>query len=306
MTNTKIIYIAAHSRSGSTILDRILGQIDGGFTVGEIRNIWERSFLEDQLCGCKAKFSECPIWGDIVSHAGFDRDTARNMYELGRDVDRFKRLPQIVNPTLRSRLLDEKMHEFQSGLKCIYSSIKAIVNPKVIIDSSKTASYAMHLHSLDDFDIHVVHLVRDARAVAFSRLQSKKRPEIHWRNEFFAVTPVYKTSLQWNLINRSIEWLESLGSYSIVRYEDFATNPRAVVSKILKEILQEELDLSFMSDGKIKMGVDHTVSGNPIRFGTGDVELRNDDRWTRSLSEKDKNTVKVLSYMRLKKYGYLP
>ena len=63
----KIILIAGHSRSGSTLLDRLLGEMDGFVTVGELRCLWIRGLIDDQLCGCGAAFQSCEHWRGIVA-----------------------------------------------------------------------------------------------------------------------------------------------------------------------------------------------------------------------------------------------
>ena len=65
----KIILIAGHSRSGSTLLDRLLGEMDGFVTVGELRCLWIRGLIDDQLCGCGVAFQSCDHWQDIVNDA---------------------------------------------------------------------------------------------------------------------------------------------------------------------------------------------------------------------------------------------
>lgn len=191
LSKPKVIYIAAHSRSGSTIVDRVLGQVHGGFTVGELRNIWQRSFIENQLCGCHSKFTECDVWKEIVKGSAFDTKYAEKMHSISRKVDRFKKIPQIIFPKLSSALFKRDMSEYLEGLSKLYTGVNKIVEPEFIIDSSKSSSYAMHLRHID---LHIVHLVRDSRAVAYSRMRKKKRPEIHWKNEYMAVTPAYKTA----------------------------------------------------------------------------------------------------------------
>ena len=62
----KVIYIICASRSGSTLLGRILGQHKDLFYAGEIEEIWEKSFIENQLCGCGKLFKECNVWQKII------------------------------------------------------------------------------------------------------------------------------------------------------------------------------------------------------------------------------------------------
>jgi len=63
----KVLYITGWGRSGSTILDNIMGQIDGFFSVGELRYIWDRNLIENRLCGCGVPLEECPIWSQILA-----------------------------------------------------------------------------------------------------------------------------------------------------------------------------------------------------------------------------------------------
>lgn len=305
MKKQKVLYIAAHSRSGSTILDRVLSQVEGGFSVGELRNIWLRSFEENQLCGCNKKFNECGIWKEIIEDTGIDNEYAKNIYEVSRYVDRFKRIPQILNRSLRGHNFNQMMRMYNEANGVLFGSISKVVEPEFIIDSSKNSSYAMHLMQLDNIDLHIVHLVRDSRAVAYSRLRKKKRPEIHWKDEYMAVTPAYKTAFQWNMMDYSIGLLKDKCDYTLIRYEDFMENPAKTIEVILNKAGIFNKDLSFVRDRYIKLSVDHTVSGNPMRFKVGQIELRPDDQWKTKLSSLNKRVVTILTYFRLKKYGYI-
>jgi len=51
------LFIAGAARSGSTLLDRVIGKRDGFCSTGELQFIWRRSFREDQLCGCGVSFT---------------------------------------------------------------------------------------------------------------------------------------------------------------------------------------------------------------------------------------------------------
>src|SRR5688500_1444385 len=68
-TKVKILYIASDSRSGSTLLDLMLGQADEIFSVGELRHVWERSYLKNELCGCTRPCGECACWAAVTEHA---------------------------------------------------------------------------------------------------------------------------------------------------------------------------------------------------------------------------------------------
>ena len=67
--STKVLYIAGSGRSGSTILDNILGELDGFVSAGEVRFLWERGMRDDRTCACGEPFSSCPFWGDVLTRA---------------------------------------------------------------------------------------------------------------------------------------------------------------------------------------------------------------------------------------------
>ncbi len=90
----KVLYILGAWRSGTTLLDRLLGQVKGFFSTGEIKVIWDRVFGhvwglgeysgEDVLCGCGIPFKSCPFWTGVFRQAfgGMEYVDSRRMFEL--------------------------------------------------------------------------------------------------------------------------------------------------------------------------------------------------------------------------------
>ena len=62
----QVVYVGSWGRSGSTLLDLVLGQIPGFVSVGELRYLWERGLAERQLCGCGRPVTGCPFWGAVL------------------------------------------------------------------------------------------------------------------------------------------------------------------------------------------------------------------------------------------------
>jgi hypothetical protein len=52
------------------------------------------------------------------------------------------------------------------------------------------------------------------------------------------------------------------------------------------------------------MTTTHSVSGNPNRFGTGEVELRADEEWRRAMRGRDRGMVTALTWPLLLRYRY--
>ncbi len=93
----RILYIGGWGRSGSTLLDLMLGQAPGVFSAGEIREIWQSGLVENRPCGCEQPFRDCSFW-QAVGEAGFggwDRIPLREILRLRYSLDRPWSIPAV-------------------------------------------------------------------------------------------------------------------------------------------------------------------------------------------------------------------
>ncbi len=100
----KVLYIAGWGRSGSTFLHNIIGEIEGFFSIGEIKNIWNLSMLNNRSCGCGLEFGKCGLWGDILNRAygGREMIDAEKMYDLRRKGAYLRHIPLMMMPPGRN------------------------------------------------------------------------------------------------------------------------------------------------------------------------------------------------------------
>src|SRR5207245_4821641 len=87
-----VLYLGGVGRSGSTLVDRILGQVPGLFSGGEIRDLWARGLIENRQCGCGTPFRSCSFWTEVGRRAfgGWDRIDPPGVLLLARSVDRHR------------------------------------------------------------------------------------------------------------------------------------------------------------------------------------------------------------------------
>jgi len=64
-------------------------------------------------------------------------------------------------------------------------------------------------------------------------------------------------------------------------------------------------DLSFITDERVELAVNHTAAGNPMRFKTGTLPLRVDEAWREGLAPRDRRLVTSVAWPMLRRYGYL-
>lgn len=298
---TKVLYITGLGRSGSTILSNSLGQIDGFFSAGEICYIWRQNFLENRLCGCGRPFDGCPVWTKVVERAFPDGVDAREMMRLQAAGTRTRHIPLMLTEKGANTIIG-RLGKWRDNTARLYDAVRSVTDSRVIVDSSKEPAYGYALSIIPGVDFRVLHLVRDPRAAAYSWLKKKPQPDSEDRELMHRFSPV-KSAALWDTWNLSAEKLWRDGKYLRVRYEDFITDPRTSFERIL-ELLDEGAELPLASDREVKLGVSHTVSGNPNRFETGNVALKPDRAWTKDMSPRDRNLVTGLTFPLLYRYGY--
>lgn len=303
-----IVYIAGVGRSGSTLLELILNQLDGFVAVGELRYIW-RVFKDNHRCGCGTEIRQCPFWTAVVEHVfgGFQQFDPAEILDLRLAVDRIWRNPQTAFPRLRSRRYKERAAAYGALLDRLFEAIRQVSGARYVIDSSKHPSHGALLLGRDALRTHLIHLVRDSRAVGYSWRRRYLRPEIHWKNEYMPVfSPAYmlldwyiETTFNHLLLVRRDDVLE-------IRYEDFVTAPQATVARLVDHVgAAVSPAASFTAPDRVVLGTNHTVAGNPLRFRQGALTIRPDLEWQREMGCSHRALITAATWPYLRRYGYL-
>jgi hypothetical protein len=297
----ELVFLAGASRSGSTVLSRVLSTQGGLFHVGELTFLWERGIVGNELCGCGAPLRECEFWRAVLRDA-FGRADGPDEALLQRLIAARHAVDDM--PRMFFGRVDLAAHsDYVDAWRRLLSALAERAHPRTILDSSKRPSHGMFLSRLAR--LHTVHVVRDSRAVAFSASRVRMRPETGDR-EAMPTNRAWRTALRWEVQNRLAARLRSVStSYALVRYEDFADEPMAASSKILADAGLLVDAAAGSQDGELELAVEHTVSGNPMRFSSGRVRVARDDEWQRAMPTVDRRLVTALSAPSLHRYGYL-
>jgi hypothetical protein len=304
-TRVKVLYVVGLGRSGSTILSNSLGQIGGYFSAGELNFIWKHNVLQNRLCGCGRTFRECPVWTRVMDEAfgGMEGVDTREMMRLQASGTRTRHIPLML-ASRGERILKERLEKLLINYKRLYEAIGSVTGSRVIVDSSKEPAHGYAMSLVPDLDFYVLHLIRDPRAAAYSWLKKKPQPDSEEIEHMVRFSPT-KSSALWDAWNASAEalWRRTPDKYLRLRYEDFVTDPRASLERTLG-LVGETTELPLAGEREVKLGVSHTVSGNPNRFETGAVELRPDREWISKMNPRDRTLVTALTLPLLSRYGY--
>jgi hypothetical protein len=280
----------------------VLGQLDGFFYIGEF--VQAGRWLADRgPCGCGELIADCPTWRAIFAAA---------FPESGGIPDpswfQFDPAETRARGVLRQRLRARGLLPASPGLELNRAAVGAVLRGigetaggRVVVDSSKGPGYANVLQATEDVELFVVHLVRDPRAVAHSRLRTAER----LGHALGLTPPVF--ALLWDLWNVVIEVAWRRGRYLRLRYEDFVTRPRQAVEQITALLHERPTRLPLVSEDTVALTPTHTVAGNRSRFQTGEVRLRLDDDWVSAnrLPVVDRRAVAALTWPLRVRYGYI-
>ncbi|MGH8583955.1 MAG: sulfotransferase family protein [Gammaproteobacteria bacterium] len=303
-TDFKVLYVMGLWRSGSTVLDIVLGNHERIESVGELRNLPIVAWSGNGLCACGATANACTFW-EAVRLRWEEKVGDGRVQELIALQDRYERmrsLPTLLCETLWS---SPNFHRYAELVGALYSAIRDVSGKNVIVDSSKFPARAYALLRMPGIDVRLLHLVRDGRAVIWS---CKRNPNTDLEGNVLDHNPsavARNTVTQWLMINLACDILARLarGRAVRIRYEDFALDPSSVLGKI-GEIAG--LDLSRISEGLAHgqdMNVGHTIAGNRVRMQRT-VRLAGDLEWRDKLPAEDRGLFWRRAGWLARKYGY--
>lgn len=307
----RVVYLGGLGRSGSTLVERLLAELHGVCSVGEVVHMWQRGVLENERCGCGEPFGGCTFWRDVgyAAFGGWAQLDVGRIMRLHGAVDRTRYIPLLAAPVLPPAIR-RGLAEYISYYARVYSAVADVSGCPTVVDSSKHASLAFCLRWHSQLDLRVIHVVRDSRAVAFSWTRQVSRPDAATVSYMASYSPTVAAG-QWNAQNGALQLLASEGVPTLrVRYEDLATAPAATLARIadFAGIDRSSHEFGFLSTGADACWADlhaaHTASGNPMRFTIGKIAIRRDERWRTAMPPGQRRTVTALTLPLLACYGY--
>ncbi len=304
----RIVYIGGAGRSGTTLVERMVSQLDGVFGVGELTFLWERGLTRNELCGCGSPFLACEFWRTVLKDAfgGMDSVPTREAIELRTRVCRLSRIPQLHLRAIKSMRYRNVVKRYNEIMTSVVNSIAKLSGSMTIVDSSKYPSEAMLWQLASEIETSIVHVVRHPIAVAYAWRKRKVRPEIHWNRELFPKYHWAKTTAAWVLFNQAFESMDGgSGRYARIRYEDVAVQPTEAIRGVLDALKFRSADLSFIRDGGLHLKPNHTISGNTIRFESGFVDVSLDEEWKMAMPWFPAWAISVLTRRQMRRYGYM-
>jgi hypothetical protein len=300
MVKIKVVYIASNGRSGSTLLEILLGRHHKGFAIGEFHLLPFDFNNNNQPCGCGESVSNCDFWKkvvsddiDIINHPLFT--LFREKYGKGK-ILRFNYIKSIFLKCEYFKICAKAKNDMYVNLN--YQLFKSVLKhastlknkPSFIIDSSKDLYRLLLLSCSDKIDLRVVHLTKSPEAYVFGAI--KKTTGL--RKSVLTI----RMSIRWIVENYLINKVGKISkvSYCHLKYDNLVSDPHRSLRKI-SEFIGENYDENMLSNCESK--AQHGIAGNLIRLKNGSI--KHDKSWIVLMPLVKKIIVRVICYP-LKRY----
>lgn len=315
MQKKTLIYIASDVRAGSTLLDYLLSNNNQMISVGELVHLNDYlnrrgvGYSLDWCCSCGKQFKACPFWSKVV--AQYEKNEGQKLVDIETRYSIYRRAWKeflisfsiflIPFKILKKKLLkhfyckDESVTIINNCCK-VLDYVCSVSDRNIVIDSSKMPDRVLALLSTGqtDYTVKVIHLVRDARAVSFSKL--KRGQQLNMKINFLSAI------VGWVIVNLkllNIKLFFEEADFVRIKYEDLCENPTNTIYKICGQ-----LDLPYESEMTVLKKMDkHNVGGSQHRFeNTNEIKL--DQRWKSNMDLSKQLAYFSTAFLLNKFFGY--
>ena len=198
-------------------------------------------------------------------------------------------MPRLLAMPLAGSAFRADVGAYGASYAGLYEAIAAEADATCVVDASKWPVQALAL-ARAGLDVRVIHLVRDARGVAYSLgKRDVSRPHAVGEADVMTRLSPAEAAARWVAVQSQAGLLRRCSlPVARMRYEDFVQRPRQAVEAALAGIglAVPSGGLTHIGDGRVVLGTSHGLSaGNPSRFrADGEIKLRADETWRASMS----------------------
>lgn len=271
-----LVYILSTGRSGSTLLDVLLGAQPECWTLGEFQ-LLDISIGRQAPCGCNSPLGQCDFWAPILERVRRTMRFPIGYFRSGRypngKVVRWSLLPSILTggPLPMQQAVAEAYAI--SNLTALEEAKEAAEDHQDhvawLVDASKDPYRLLWLQASGLFDIRVIHLVRRPEGFVDNMMRSAGVQTTGAAVKYagrWLVDNMIGGALLWRMF-----WPEAVKR---VRYEDLASDPERTVGEICAW-----LGAPFDSERvhATRTTVNHGVAGNRPRWE--DLSVIFEENW---------------------------
>jgi hypothetical protein len=265
----RVLFVVGAGHCGSTLLSLLMNGHPDCIAVSELGGIAQ------SISGNDAALAH-PEWQETARR--YEARTGRRFTELDLYHPSWKTIVRSSRAEIAAQ-----MQPRAELMQCLIE----VTGKSWVVDASKSWQQLYLMNRSGLFDLHAIHLVRDAHGIVHSYTKKYKRVRyglVKWAKSnaaALAIAPLFGK-----------RWLR-------VRYEDLTRDPAAMLARICEHVgfayVPEMLD--YRSHVWLGLG------GNRMAKRT-DSTIRLDERWRTEMSPRDRLLVDLVGGVLDRYYGY--
>ncbi len=313
MARLKVVFVLGSQRGGTTILGRLLGEVEGFVFAGAVRRLWLEG--AGRTCSCGLPNDRCPLWSEVMTAVLRDGQDASQVSDWQhRNLSNRHSWLGALRLARNERLGRDRPRDlagYAEVLEALYQQVAQLRGARVVVDTSKHPNDAVLLSNLKGLDVYFVQIVRDPRGSAHSVLtrSTKRRSKRRSASKvwFFAQSgQAAHATMHWMMrhgASEAIRWMSPAQRFLLVRYEDMTEDPAQVLKQVAAFVGEEQAPPPAIADGKVDLSEAHSPSCAK-RFPSTTMPIVHDSRWLSGLVRRDALVTVVLAWPLMLRYGY--
>jgi hypothetical protein len=253
MADKTIIYVIGAGRSGTTLLDVMLGNASDIFSAGELNRYCRTKGIQ---AGLDQSSERTRFWRDFSEQFSPKYDLDRQE-RIHREIEYHSGLVK----RLANRMNRDHYREFQDFERDFFDVLFRRIDESMVVDSSKYPGRALALSDTLPYRLCLIYITRDPVRVVHSYTKTDRHlPTKSWGEancHYFLIN---------HLCKRVLKQLRKKHSVVEIRYEDLVSQPEATLRRLANAF---DVDLSSVID-KVRrdefLRVGNLFAGNTLRM----------------------------------------
>ena len=297
-----VLYVAGSGRSGSTLLARLLDQVDGLFAAGELRYVWQRGLLEDRLCGCGQPLQRLRVLGrgagpGLRRPRRHRRPRGDGGPALGHPPS--PRCPWLSDPPPAALGADGPRLAY--GWPAVQGRRRGL---GMRAGGRLVEAPDLRLRPRARSGLGRPHRPPRARSQRHGVLVGAGKGPGRSRRRHAAHVGAEELVVVVGVERHRAQALPRPDALLPAALRGPGGRPREVVDALLGLRRPQGDGAPFVGERTVSLARSHTVAGNPNRLEAGNVELRADETWTRAMGRPQRALVTAVTTPLLGRFDY--
>jgi hypothetical protein len=250
-----LLFIMGTGRSGTTVLEILLGAAPGVAGLGELKHIFQDGWVANQLCACGRPARECQFWSAVLRDAGWSEAEAVSTSRFLRRIEAHGRFPAVALGLVAAG----DRERYRAVHHRLLLAAASVAHAGTLVESSMYPARAILLARSLPGRVKVVMMSRDPAGLMTAFAKPNEGEQLP--------KSVVGTMLYYGWVMacaRVAAWLIP-GGVCHVRFEDLKRDPEGTLARVGAWAGIDTSAVRRRLEANGSFGVGHIVTGNRLR-----------------------------------------